>query len=168
MLQWNSHPCFLIYVRSKSKLTLNISHLHDQHQSTQNGKSLFMQRFIHYKIFTAQKNDHIRPDADLQRHFKITTSPTQQEWSQEWSTYTSLTVNRIRYQLILSRDIDNQRILKFDWTRDTLSHTQPKVEFSSAIWMDNKHTWHNLTKEDNLRCYLSLMIISMPKKTLRY
>ena len=34
--------------------------------------------------------------------------------TQEWLTYKGLTVDRIRYQLIRSRDIDNQRILKFD------------------------------------------------------
>ena len=32
----------------------------------------------------------------------------------------------LRDCLITSRDINDQRILKYDWIRDTTSHTQPK------------------------------------------
>ena len=95
----------------------------------------------------------------------VLSRPPLQDNTQEWLTYKGLTVYRIRYQLILSRDVDNQRILKFDRTRDTLSHTQPKVVFLPPIWMGKKHNWHNLTKKDNLRCYLSFVIIYTQKNS---
>ena len=47
-----SHPRFLIYVRSKLEVTEHILNLWRWHQSMQLGKSLFKQRFIHYKTFT--------------------------------------------------------------------------------------------------------------------
>ena len=50
---------------------------------------------------------------------------------------------RQRYQLISSRDNDDQIILESDWLKSTLGHTQPRVVV--------------------LKCYLSLMIISMQK-----
>ena len=56
VLQWNSHPCFLIYICSRSKLNQNISHIQEWHQNTQNAKSLFTQRFTHYKTFTLGEN----------------------------------------------------------------------------------------------------------------
>ena len=111
------------------------------------------------------QNNHISLVAVLSRCFKMAISTRRYQWSQKWSTYTGWTVDRICYQLILSGYIDDQRILKFDWTRGTPSHIQPKVVFSSATWVNEKHTWHNLTKKDNLRCYISLMIISMQKNS---
>lgn len=38
-----------------------------------------------------------------------------------------LRVKNLTYRLILSRDIDNQQIMQYDWTRDTTRHTHPKV-----------------------------------------
>ena len=55
VLQWNKHPCFLIYVHSKSKLIQKISCLQEWHQNTRNGKSLFTWRYIHYKTFTLRE-----------------------------------------------------------------------------------------------------------------
>ena len=40
----------------------------------------------------------------------------------------------LRYYLILSRDIDDQRILQSAWKRDTTDHNQPKVVFSDATF----------------------------------
>ena len=40
----------------------------------------------------------------------------------------------LRYRLIPSRDIDDQRILQSDWTGDTTENTQPKVVVSSATF----------------------------------
>ena len=71
VLQWNSYPRFLIYVRSKSKVGQNISDLQEWQQNTQSGskthkmvakhtkwqqntqnaKSIFMQRFIYSNLF---------------------------------------------------------------------------------------------------------------------
>ena len=33
-----------------------------------------------------------------------------------------MTMSRLRYQMIASRVIDDQRILEYDWTRGTLGH----------------------------------------------
>ena len=41
---------------------------------------------------------------------------------------------RLSYQWILSRVIDNQRILQSDWTRGTPGHTQPKVVVLDATF----------------------------------
>ena len=38
-----------------------------------------------------------------------------------------LTMDRQRYQLIPSKDIDDQRILESDWSKDSADHTQPWV-----------------------------------------
>ena len=39
--------------------------------------------------------------------------------------------------MIPPRDIDVQRILQSDWTRDTPDHTQPKVVRSDATFHDD-------------------------------
>ena len=33
----------------------------------------------------------------------------------------------LKYQLIPSRDIDDQRLMQSNWTKSTTGHTQPKV-----------------------------------------
>ena len=43
-----------------------------------------------------------------------------------------LRVKNLRDCWISSRDIDDQRIMKSDWTRSTNAHNQPKVVASSA------------------------------------
>ena len=43
----------------------------------------------------------------------------------------------LRYQLIPSRDNDDQRIMQSDWTRDTPDHTQPKAVVSNATSLDD-------------------------------
>ena len=39
-----------------------------------------------------------------------------------------------RYQLVLSSDIADQRIVQSDWLRDTTDHNQPKVVVSAATF----------------------------------
>ena len=41
---------------------------------------------------------------------------------------------RQRYQLITSRDFDDQRIPESDWTRGTPDHTQPRVVVLDATF----------------------------------
>ena len=94
--------------------------------------------------------------------------------------------------LMPSRDIDDQRILQYDWTRHTTGHIQPKVVVSnpsfswwlspckknkvsidffqvhwwsknSTIWLDERHNWSHPTKSESLRSFLLLMVISMQK-----
>ena len=43
-----------------------------------------------------------------------------------------LRVKNLRDCWISSRDIDDQRIIKSDWTRSTTAHKQPKVVASGA------------------------------------
>ena len=40
----------------------------------------------------------------------------------------------LRYQLISCTDFDDQKILKFDWTRSTPGQTQPKVVVIDATF----------------------------------
>ena len=44
---------------------------------------------------------------------------------------------RQRYQLIPPKDIDDQRILEFHWTRDTPGHTQQGVLVLDATFFDD-------------------------------
>ena len=44
------------------------------------------------------------------------------------------TMVRQRHQLIPSRDIDDQRILEFNWTKGTLGHTQSRMVVSDATF----------------------------------
>ena len=46
-----------------------------------------------------------------------------------------LDVKNLRYQLLLSTDIDDQRTLQSDWTRGTTSHTKTKVVVSDASFL---------------------------------
>ena len=39
-----------------------------------------------------------------------------------------LIAKKLRYRLIPSRDIDNQRILQSNWMRSTIGHTKPKLK----------------------------------------
>ena len=41
---------------------------------------------------------------------------------------------KLRHHLTLSRDNDDQRILRSDWARDTTIHTQSKIRFSDAAF----------------------------------
>ena len=41
---------------------------------------------------------------------------------------------KLRYQLTLSRDNDNQRILQSDWMRGTTGHTQTNLVVSDATF----------------------------------
>ena len=43
-------------------------------------------------------------------------------------------IKKKKYQLILCRDIHNQRILQSDWIRGTPGHTQQKVVVSDATF----------------------------------
>ena len=54
VLQWNSHRCLLIYVRSKLKKTQNISNIEGWHQNTQNDKT-----FYHFDIYSRGKNKNL-------------------------------------------------------------------------------------------------------------
>ena len=44
-----------------------------------------------------------------------------------------LPAEKLRYHLILSRDIDDQRILQSNWMRAAICHIHPKVEVSDQI-----------------------------------
>ena len=46
-----------------------------------------------------------------------------------------LDVKNLRYQLLLSTDIDDQRTLQSDWTRGTTNHTKTKVVVSDASFL---------------------------------
>ena len=49
-----------------------------------------------------------------------------------WPTPTE----KVKYHLILSRDIDNQRTLQWDWMKGTASHTQQKIILDSTLtWL---------------------------------
>ena len=97
--------------------------------------------------------------------------------------------NKTRYQLILSRNTDDKRILQSNWTRDTTGNTQPTVVVShdylhvkmskisigsfqifwwsknSATWLDNSDNWPHPTKTGNLRHYIPLIISIQKTKT---
>ena len=93
------------------------------------------------------------------------------------------------YSLIPSRDIDDQRILQSDWTRDTTGNTQLKLAVSdpfflwwlspckksiasidclqiywwsknSAVWLNERHNWPHPTKISSLISFLPLQVIS--------
>ena len=90
-----------MYINSKSIVTQNISNLQEWYQNMQNGKTLFTKRFTHYKTFIQGGKNQTSSD---QLHW--TSGPflkvvgvlqdnhlskkTTFEWSQEWSSYTSL------------------------------------------------------------------------------
>ena len=90
---------------SKSKVTQSISNYQEQHQITQNGRSLFTQRFIHWKVFTlgkkTQKNLLRMTTFSLWSFYEGVLydnhSPKSAtfEWSQKWFTYTCVTVYSI-------------------------------------------------------------------------
>ena len=42
-----------------------------------------------------------------------------------------------RYQLVLSSDVAERRILQSDWKRDKIGHTYSKVVISGATFLDN-------------------------------
>ena len=48
-----------------------------------------------------------------------------------------LHAKKLRYQLILCRDIDDQRMLQSDWMRGTIAHTQTKVLVPGATFFDD-------------------------------
>ena len=76
VLQWNSHPSFLIYVRSKLKLIQNISHLREWQQNTENGKSLFTRRFHSWLKKKARlKWPHLPSGRFMKVFYETTTSP---------------------------------------------------------------------------------------------
>ena len=56
---------------------------------------------------------------------------------------------RQRYQLIPPKDIDDQRILEFHWTRDTPGHTQQGVLVLDATFFDDylHAKWYCWSKE---------------------
>ena len=62
--------------------------------------------------------------------------------NQKWQSQ-MLHEKKLKYKLILSRDFDDQRIQKLDWTKGTTGYTQPK--------------------KNNLRSYFPLTIISVQK-----
>ena len=80
---------FNIYIYSKSKVTENIFNLQEWHQNTKT--------FISYKTFTVGKK--LKPAKNDQTWSVVTwyrffiRQPTFQ-WSQEWLSYTGLTVDR--------------------------------------------------------------------------
>ena len=108
-----------------------------------------------------------------------------------------MTTVRQRYQLIPSKNIADQRMLKSDRARRIPDHTQTNVivldatfprwlspwkksktsicsflwycwSENPAIWLKVRHNWPGPTKNDRLRSYLCLMrYLSLPKK-LRY
>ena len=111
-------------------------------------------------------------------------TPNKKTWSQILiSLDDKLDENKIRYQLFLSRDIDDKRILQSDWIKATTGNTPPKAVFSYATslswvsphksltyWLikscnilDRMHNLPNPTANGSLWCYLPLVIICMLK-----
>ena len=74
-------------------------------------------------------------------------APPNQKWQSPMlpSFNDCLHAKNLRYQLIPSRNIDDQRILQSDCP-------------------DERNTWPHPTKSRSLRCYLPLINISMQKK----
>ena len=80
-----------------------------------------------------------------------------------------LQAKTLRYYFTLSRNIDDQWILQFDWTRGKTGHNQPLVVSSfdtfqrywlsknPVIWMDKRYYWPHPTKSSSLRSYLPLL-----------
>ena len=78
------------------------------------------------------------------------TTPNQKWWSQMLPSLKTNSMQKLRYQLILSKDIDDQKILQSDWTRGTTGHTQPKEVVPDApdlhaknlrdFWISSRNT----------------------------
>ena len=62
-------------------------------------------------------------------------------WLSQWK--------KLRYQLTLSKNIDDQKVLESDWTRNTTSHTKPKVVVSDFpfcwLYLHSKNLRYPLT-----------------------
>ena len=95
------------------------------------------------------------------------------------------TIKEFWFQLILSRDLDDQRILQSDWMRDTLGKKIASLRYylplmiismqieyweyqltfsrdkSPAIWLDERYNWPHPTKSGSFRRYVPLMTNSM-------
>ena len=78
VLQWNSHPHFLIYLRSKSKVTQNISDLQEWHQKCKmanlySRKDLFTIR--REKTKTCSGRPHLCSGCFIKVFYKTTPCP---------------------------------------------------------------------------------------------
>ena len=103
---------------------------------------------------------------------------------------TNFMQKKITISVILSREIDNQRIMQSSWKRYLTRHIRPKVVVSDAIfplwltlciekkdinwffpeilliknpviWLEKKHTWPYSVKSGSLRYFVLLMNIFM-------
>ena len=67
-------------------------------------------------------------------------TPNQKQLSQNLPSLDNyLHAKNLSYRLTPSRETDDQRILQYDWTRDTPSHTQIKIVISGAAitgWLE--------------------------------
>ena len=79
MLHWNSHPYFLIFVRSKSKVTPNISNCQKWQRNTQKGKYLFTVRYSLWgeKLKTCWERLCLFSGCFIKVFYKTTTFPRQ-------------------------------------------------------------------------------------------
>ena len=76
VLQWNSRLRFLVYVRSKSKVTWNILDLQEWCQNMRNCKSLFKQILPwENKLKTCQERPHLVSCRFMKVFYKTTTCP---------------------------------------------------------------------------------------------
>ena len=64
------------------------------------------------------------------------TQPKVVIWNATFPWYLSLS-KKLRYQLILLRDINDQRILQSDWIRGTSGLIQPKMIVSDVTYLDD-------------------------------
>ena len=90
----------------------------------------------------------------------------------------NLHAQKVKYQLTLSRNIDDKRTLQSDWTRGTAGHTELKVVVSDAtfpwsltpckklkhqqtlstdidatFWLNKRYNWPHPSKSSSLRSY---------------
>ena len=76
VLQWNSRLLFLVYVRSKSKVTWNILNLQEWCQNMRNLKYLFKQILPwEKKLKTCQERPHLVSGRFIKVFYKTTTCP---------------------------------------------------------------------------------------------
>ena len=59
--------------------------------------------------------------------------PAKFEKSSETNKKDKMKLVKQRCEFIISRDIDDQRILESNWTRGLLGQTQPRMSFDATI-----------------------------------
>ena len=88
--------------------------------------------WFHPEIFMINESwNPIRPEANL-------ATPNQEGQTYILSSIDDYLLAEIQgHRLGVSCDTADQRVLHFDWTRDTTGHTQPKVVVSGTTFIDN-------------------------------